>query len=205
MSNENVEGKNTHANVTLAKEANARAAAMKKRLESARAALKGLNMADKEQPAETVEAQRPEMSTNSELEKQDVPVDEPPEMIAVPRNVFIDCTHDHVGIYFEKEMEFYNACVKKPAYLRRLLSAEDEERKIKGKIAQGRPVQCTIQQHLAKTVLTEHDKGSDGTLDQCDHGDIVKILFVQFETFFRERWKWYAHDLIDIITDRKYY
>ena len=69
MSNENVEEKTTHANVTLAKEANARAAAMKKRLESAKAALKGLNMTDKEQPNETVEAQRPEMSTKSELEK----------------------------------------------------------------------------------------------------------------------------------------
>ena len=99
MPDGNAEEKETHANVTLAKEANARAAAMKKRLESARAALKGLDVADKTQTNVVVEAPGPK-------------VEEPPNTNTVIQNVFTACRHDHVGIYFEKEMEFYNACLK---------------------------------------------------------------------------------------------
>ena len=180
MSDGNTEEKETHANVSLAKEANARAAAMKKRLESARAALRGDSVADKKE-------------TNVE----DPKVEEPPNT-----NVIVQ--QDHVGIYFEKEMEFYNACLKRPAYLRRLLSAQNEDGNIKAKSIQGDLEQCTIQEFLANTILNEDEKGSNAILDRNGHSDIIETLFVQLETFFRERWNRYAHGLIDIVVESTY-
>ena len=83
MPDGNAEEKETHANVTLAKEANARAAAMKKRLESARAALKGLDVADKTQTNVVVEAPGPKVE-----EPPNTNVEEPPNTNTVIQNVF---------------------------------------------------------------------------------------------------------------------
>ena len=145
MPDGNAEEKETHANVTLAKEANARAAAMKKRLESARAALKGLDVADKTQTNVVVEAPGPKVE-----EPPNTNVEEPPNTNIVIQNVFTACRHDHVGIYFEKEMEFYNACLKRPAYMRRLLSAQNEDGIIEAKSIRVDLAQCTIKQFLTK-------------------------------------------------------
>lgn len=199
MPDGNAEEKETHANVTLAKEANARAAAMKKRLESARAALKGLDVADKTQTNVVVEAPGPKVE-----EPPNTNVEEPPNTNTVIQNVFTACRHDHVGIYFEKEMEFYNACLKRPAYMRRLLSAQNEDGIIEAKSIRVDLAQCTIKQFLTNTVLNKEEKGSNSILSQCDHIDIIETLFVQLETFFRERWNRYALDLIDVVVDSKY-
>ena len=109
-----------------------------------------------------------------------------------------------MGIYFEKEMEFYNACLKRPAYMRRLLSAQNEDGIIEAKSIRVDLAQCTIKQFLTNTVLNKEEKGSNSILSQCDHSDIIETLFVQLETFFRERWNRYAHGLIDIVVESTY-